>query len=94
MLRIQRRYGKKFSKSESDSDDTPGYTSFEEVIQDVDAVMDVAWVSGTRKSYDEQTAPVSLLSESCSSNSSILDFPCSAVCIFTLPFAYTEHCLT
>jgi hypothetical protein len=48
MLRISRRYGKKYTESESSHDDAPGYMSMQEVVADIDPLVDVAWVSGTR----------------------------------------------
>jgi Subunit 11 of the general transcription factor TFIIH len=49
ILRITRRYGKKFSDSNAVQDDAPGYTSFDQVVEDVEAVFEVVWISGTRK---------------------------------------------
>ena len=50
ILRITRRYAKKFSSAKNDRDDALGYTSFDEVIADLDPVIDIVWISGTRKS--------------------------------------------
>jgi hypothetical protein len=47
LLRITRRYAKKFSNSTADADSTKGYVSFDEVVEDLDAVFDVAWISAT-----------------------------------------------
>ena len=47
ILRITRRYAKKFSNSTSDADDTKGYVTFDEVLRDIDAVFQVVWISGT-----------------------------------------------
>jgi Subunit 11 of the general transcription factor TFIIH len=47
LLRISRRYGKKFSNSEHDKDDSKGYESFDEVVEDLDPVFSIIWVSGT-----------------------------------------------
>ena len=47
LLRISRRYGKKFSNSENDKDDSKGYESFDEVVEDLDPVFSIIWVSGT-----------------------------------------------
>lgn len=49
VLRVSRRYGKKFSNERTDNDDTPGYTSFDQVVADVDPLVDVVWISGTRE---------------------------------------------
>jgi hypothetical protein len=46
ILRITRRYAKKFS-SEGSRDDTPGYTSYDEFFGDVDPLVDVVWISAT-----------------------------------------------
>ena len=50
ILRITRRYAKKFSNSNTTTDiddDAQGYISFDEVVADLDAVFDVVWISGT-----------------------------------------------
>lgn len=49
ILWITRRYAKKFTTEQSENDDAPGYTNFEQVVQDLDAVFEVVWISGTRK---------------------------------------------
>jgi hypothetical protein len=53
ILRITRRYAKKFSNSDEtpEKDDTPGYTTYDEFIADLDPLVDVVWISGTRKLY-------------------------------------------
>ena len=48
VLRIQRRYGKKFGDMQQ-HDDASGYNDMHEVIQDIDPLIDIVWVSGTRK---------------------------------------------
>lgn len=53
MVQIYRRYGKKFSSSPTDKDDTPGYTGMDQVVADIDPLLDVAWISGTRKFYPQ-----------------------------------------
>ncbi|RMD42729.1 hypothetical protein DV735_g2455, partial [Chaetothyriales sp. CBS 134920] len=45
--RIQRRYGKKFPAFEEADDDAPGYTSIDQVVEDIDPLLDLAWVSAT-----------------------------------------------
>lgn len=50
ILRITRRYGKKFAESDSITDDAPGYTSLDQAISDLDPLIDLAWASGTRES--------------------------------------------
>lgn len=47
LLRITRRYAKKFSNNTDDADTTKGYMSFNEVSEDLDAILDVVWISGT-----------------------------------------------
>lgn len=47
ILRITRRYAKKYSNSPNDADDTKGYVSFDEVVHDLDAIFQVVWISGT-----------------------------------------------
>lgn len=62
ILRINRRHAKKFSSviddpndgGDDDGDDdgeeqTKGYESFKEVVKDIEEVIDVVWVSGTRE---------------------------------------------
>lgn len=62
--RLNRRHAKKFSSAYSGSDeaerevttdqeeeDVPGYESFKEVAQDVDRIVDILWVSGTRTCF-------------------------------------------
>lgn len=49
ILRITRRYAKKFSNEPSDADDASGYTNYDEVVADIDSLVDVVWISGTRK---------------------------------------------
>lgn len=67
ILRINRRHAKKFSSviddqndadggdKDKDEEQTKGYESFKEVVKDIEEVIDVVWVSGTREfffSYD------------------------------------------
>ncbi|EHY54352.1 hypothetical protein HRR83_008065 [Exophiala dermatitidis] len=47
ILRISRRYAKKFSDEGLQNDDTPGYTTYDEFVADADPLVDVVWVSGT-----------------------------------------------
>jgi hypothetical protein len=48
MLHVSRRYVKKFSNAELD-DSLVGYRSFGEVCRDLDSIVNVLWLSGTRK---------------------------------------------
>lgn len=65
IMRINRRHAKKFSSviddqndadsgdNDKDEEQSKGYESFKEVVKDIEEVIDVVWVSGTRKlSYD------------------------------------------
>jgi hypothetical protein len=46
-LRITRRYAKKFSNNTNDTDDTKGYVSFDEIVEGLDGIFNVVWISGT-----------------------------------------------
>jgi hypothetical protein len=51
--KVNRRHAKKFSSAidgpdELEDKDERGYESFKEVVKDVEAIIDVIWVSGTR----------------------------------------------
>jgi hypothetical protein len=51
ILRINRRHAKKFSSAIGGLDEPEedrGYESFKEVVKDLEALIDIAWVSGTR----------------------------------------------
>ncbi|KEF55391.1 uncharacterized protein A1O9_08141 [Exophiala aquamarina CBS 119918] len=47
ILRITRRYAKKFSNESRDKDNTPGYTTYDEFATDVEPLVNVVWISGT-----------------------------------------------
>lgn len=47
ILDITRRYAKSFAADQSDRGIRSGYTSFDQVIADIDAVLDVVWISAT-----------------------------------------------
>ncbi|KIW94255.1 uncharacterized protein Z519_05571 [Cladophialophora bantiana CBS 173.52] len=47
ILKITRRYAKKFSHEGPEKDDTPGYTTYDQFVVDVDPLVDVVWISGT-----------------------------------------------
>ena len=50
ILRINRRYAKKFSSDGGEGDEEArGYDDFEHVVEDLNHVLDAVWVSGTRK---------------------------------------------
>lgn len=49
ILRMNRRHAKKFSSSYAGKDEPDaGYDSFKEVARDVDGIINVLWVSGSR----------------------------------------------
>ncbi len=51
LLHVSRRYAKKFQAKEDiqDQDDVSGYESMSEVAHDLGEIVDVIWLSGTRK---------------------------------------------
>lgn len=49
LLNISRRYVKKFGAPDP-ADTVVGFTSFTEVAKELDGVVNVLWLSGTRKS--------------------------------------------
>lgn len=53
LLKISRKFVKKFSVLDGEEDDekvdVKGYGSFNEVARDLDEIVDVLWLSGTRK---------------------------------------------
>jgi hypothetical protein len=63
ILRINRRHAKKLSSviddqndagsgdQDKDEEQAKGYESFKEVVKDIEEVIDVVWVSGTRESF-------------------------------------------
>ena len=52
LLNVSRRYVKKFGGSDVE-EDVIGYKSFGEVCRDLDAIVNVLWLSGTRKCNSE-----------------------------------------
>jgi Subunit 11 of the general transcription factor TFIIH len=65
LLRVSRRHAKKFSRAigqQEQTEDDRGYESFREVVKDLEAIIDVVWVSGTRMRLVTSTSlPGSLL---------------------------------
>lgn len=50
ILHISRRYAKKFVPAEERrSDDVIGYVSMNEVVRDLEELIEIVWVSGTRR---------------------------------------------
>lgn len=51
ILKIQRRFAKRGSEDadRGDKEDAKGYASFSEFAKDVAALIDLIWVSGTRR---------------------------------------------
>lgn len=47
LLRITRRYAMKFSSDSNETDDAKGYLSFDEIVEDLDGIFNVVWISGT-----------------------------------------------
>ena len=45
-MHMQRRYARKFIPPEEDG--IAGYTSFRQVCEDLDGIVNVVWLSGTR----------------------------------------------
>lgn len=53
MMNITRRYAKKFLDSqEGEAEEAKGYFSMSEVAKDMGEVVDVLWLSGTRKYHN------------------------------------------
>ncbi|RAL04350.1 general transcription factor IIH subunit TFB6 family [Aspergillus ibericus CBS 121593] len=80
LLRIARRHAKKFSKAFADPnlpDSERGYESFEELGRDLEAVVDVLWVSGT----PSLQIPY-LISLAVQVNSYLAEYPFSAAATF------------
>lgn len=48
LMQVARRYVKKFGEPEP-GDEVVGYTRFAELCSDLDAIVNVLWLSGTRK---------------------------------------------
>ena len=63
LLRVYRRYGSRFTKPEAARDDAPGYTNIEQVITDLDPLLNVVWVSNTRKSIKSTLDASSIVEE-------------------------------
>ena len=52
ILLINRRHARKFTREamgEGEGDRESGYENFKEVVGDLEGVLDVVWVSGTRR---------------------------------------------
>ena len=50
ILQISRRYTKKGSNNKDTRDEAPGYDNFEQCAHDLEAVLNIVWVSGTGRS--------------------------------------------
>jgi len=50
ILHITRRYAKSFAADGSERGNDAGYMNFHQVILDIEPVLDVVWISATRKS--------------------------------------------
>jgi len=49
ILHITRRYAKKFSGQDDSQDDASGYEDFGQCVQDLEAVLNLVWISATRR---------------------------------------------
>lgn len=62
LLAISRRYEKRYNLGLGDEDVLPdderGYENFREIAKDIDGIIDVVWVSGTRMDFNP--APISI----------------------------------
>lgn len=50
LMQVARRYVKKFGDAEEEEGDVVGYTRFADLCADLDATVNVLWLSGTRES--------------------------------------------
>jgi hypothetical protein len=48
ILKITRRYAKKFSKEKGSKDEAPGYDDFAQCVVDLETLFNIVWISGTR----------------------------------------------
>lgn len=62
LMHAARRYVKKFGQADP-GDDVVGYKSFSEVCKDLDGVVNVLWLSGTRKYTPD--SPKFLMKDGC-----------------------------
>lgn len=60
ILNISRKYAKKFSNDSTEEKDAAGYDDFIQVVEDLEAVFNVVWISGTRRWIP--SSPISSLS--------------------------------
>lgn len=74
MAIVSRRYVKKFNEP-NPGDDIVGYTSFTEIAKDLHKIVDVLWLSGTRKIASILTFDISY--ETPSNSGQIADSLCS-----------------
>ena len=72
LLQISRRFVKKFSvlpgEEDTEKADVRGYANFNEVAKDLDEVVDVLWLSGTRKFLSLKREMLKLMSDSVASD--------------------------
>lgn len=49
ILNVTRRYAKSFAADARDRAKDAGYTNFDQVIRDIEPILDIVWISATRK---------------------------------------------
>lgn len=93
MLRVSRRYGKKFTDAD-ENDDSLGYTGIDQVIADIEPLIDVAWISGTRKSNTDSQESSSVVVRAtlcCLYNLCVSDYFCDyfvfSIFVWLIPYA-------
>lgn len=58
LLEISRRYEKRFNPGSGKGVEADGYETFGEAAKDLDAITDVVWVTGTRRTTRKETRPL------------------------------------
>ena len=48
VMQVTRRYAKKFSKEKGRHDEAPGYDNFAQCVEELETVVNIVWISGTR----------------------------------------------
>ena len=79
LLEISGRFERRFQSDETSAPandmqhEAAGYSSFTELAKELDSVVDIVWVSGSRKSASECSIAERLIPRSCPPNSLFLD---------------------
>ena len=79
LLEISGRFERRFQSDETSAPandmqhEAAGYSSFAELAKELDGVVDIIWVSGSRKSAGECSIAGRLIPRSCTPNSFFLD---------------------